>query len=452
MTLTRPGSRSARTAWRAALAPLLLASVLAGIGSADTAPGDGAKLVQSVIDALKKPDVAGAVAKLEAGPEIDGLSARPDLVHVLCDRAYRYDSVDSDAAARQKLAARLVRLASATIEKAPNDDKARWAMAESLVLRERAGPKTGPEPWTQAADLLEKVHAGHPADALPLVYAVGMLLEASYAEQDQILQLTGRAETLAKKALDAQKDSPTIAMAVASSQFWAARTLITANRKYARTDLKDSLDSLKAFALKDLPQLDVATAWNDQVSFGKSNGFVLPERFVTSSRTTLDQSLTFDLPVSSKWTFTQIASTETTPGYDYVTEVGADGKRRRQVLFRRYAWNQKYLFEGSNYIGGDNVKSIAQGLLAMTAARSFAPGVQQSAPSRKPFCKELDGFTFDVKGKTQGEGSEAVHVFAYVVRGRNQACYAVLVYCFDKDDEPGPEMENLVMSLREPDK
>ena len=47
--------------------------------------------------------------------------------------------------------------------------------AESLALQ-IAGRYAGAEAWTEAADLLEKIHAGHPKDALPLSYAVSFLL------------------------------------------------------------------------------------------------------------------------------------------------------------------------------------------------------------------------------------------------------------------------------------
>ena len=80
---------------------------------ADTVPVDDAHRVQSVIDALKAGDVAAALEKLGEGPKIDALAARPDLVYVLCDRAFRFDGVKPEPRTRKLLADRLFGLAMA---------------------------------------------------------------------------------------------------------------------------------------------------------------------------------------------------------------------------------------------------------------------------------------------------------------------------------------------------
>lgn len=437
-----------RIARNAALAAALLA-VSAGAAHAAAEPAD-AQRVQAVIDCLKAGDVPGAVAKLGEGAQVDVLAGQPDLVHVLCDRAFRYDAPKADAAARRTLSSRLVALATAASAAAPDDDRTRWALAEAIVLRERTGPRTGHEAWTQAADLLEKVHAAHPADGLPLSYAVSFLLEGACTDPDATMPLSNRSEALAKKAMESQKDSPTLALTIGATQFWAARTLLPTNKKYARAQLRAALDTLKPFAAKKSPATEIATIFNDALSFGTVNGFQMQERFVMSPKTTLDGTLVFDLPVSSHWSVATVAATDEQPAYDYVNEVDAAGGRLRQVLFRRYAWNQQYTFEGTVPCGGDNVKSIAQGLQALSAARVFAAGAATPAPARKPFCKAFDGFSFEVKGVTAGEKGEPLHLYGFVVRGGDQACYAALVYVYGKDDTESPMVEALVASLREP--
>jgi hypothetical protein len=435
------------TSWLAAAA----LAVCAATASAETVVTEDAQRVQGVIDLLKSGDVPGAVTKLGDAPQLAG---KPDLVYVLCDRAFRYDSHKADPDARRALSARLVDLATSAAAAAPGDDRLRWALAESIVLRERAGPRVGPEAWGQAADLLEKVHAAHPQDGLPLSYAVSFLLEGACTDEDAAIALANRADTLARRALDAQKDSPTLAVTLATTQLWAARTLFAARHKLARVETKAALESLRAFTSKRAPVLEAATVWNDAVVFGQTNVFGLPERLVMGQRTTLDASLAFDVPVSSRWSFQTVAATEQAAAYDYVTEVGADGARRRQVLFRRYAFNRQYTFETPVPCGGDNVRSIAQGLEAQSAARVFAAGATTVSATRKPFCKSLDGYAFEVKGHAAGEKGakgDPLHLYGFVVKGKNQACYAVLVYVYGKSDELGIEMDAVINSLKEPD-
>lgn len=428
---------------------------LAAVARAETAPSDDAKRVQAVIDVLKAGDVSAAVAKLGQGAQIAALASHADLVHVLCDRAFRYDNQKAAIDARRTLAARLVELATAAQTASPDDDRARWALAEAVVLRERAGPPVGAEAWTQAAELLEKVHAAHRSDGLPLAYAVAFLLEGACSVPESALPLSERADDLARKAMASQKDSPTLALAVASSQFWAAKTLVAAKPKIAKTELKATLDTLRPFATRAAPTVEIGTAFNDAVSFGRASGFVLPDNFVATPKTTLDGTLQFDLPISSRWNVQTVAATSDAPAYDYVTELAADGTRRRQILFRRYAWNLRYTFVGPNPVGGDNVRALTQGLEAMSAAHAFAAGATQSTPQKRSCSKALEGYVFDVRGTSAsdaGAPSEPMRLFAYVMRGHSLACYAALVYVYGKDEDLDPEMEALIAGLREPEK
>ena len=430
-----------------------VAAVLACAGStwADTAVGDDAKHVQTVIDFLKAGNVPAAVAKLGTGPNVDALTSHPDLVHVLCDRAFRFDSEKANAAARQTLATRLFDLATATAAKAPDDDRTRWALSEAIVLRERTGPRTGVQAWTQAADLLEKVHDSRPRDGLPLSYAVSYLLEGACTDTDAATSLVNRAEVLTKKAADAQRDSPTLAITLGTSNLWAARTLVATNKKASRVALKVAIETLKPFSYRKVPLQDAATIYNDAVVFGLNSAFGLPDRLSLTPRTALEGRLGLDIPCSTRWSLTEVAATEEVPAYEYVTEVDAAGKRLRQMIFRRYAAGQQYTFESTVPCGGDNVRSITQGLQAMSAVRVFAPGAATPPPGRKNFCKALDGYSFEVKGQSL-EGGEPAHLYGYVVRGHDQACYAALVYVYGKDDVLGPEMEAVVYSLRDPER
>lgn len=429
----------------------LAAATLAGTAvAADATPE--AQRVQGVIDLLKKGDVPAAVGKLGDGTQIQPLAADAYLVQVLCDRAYRYDNAKADATARRTLAARLVDVATAANAAAPADDRARWALAEAVVLRERAGPRTGVAAWTQAIDLLEKVHAGKPGDGLPLVYAVSMALEGACADADAASALSNRADALAKKALEGQRDSATLAVSIGTSQLWAARTIWPANHKVARGQVKSALDTLRPFATKKAPATDAAGLYNDVVEFGMANELGFPDHLVTASHVVVDGRLMLDVPVSPRWSVTQVAATDEQPAYEYVTEVDAAGKRLRQVIFRSYSWSQQYTFESAVPCGGDNVKTIAQGLQDMAAARIFSQGAKTPAPARKPFCKELDGYAFEASGQTSEETPEPLHLYGYVVRGRDQTCYAALVYVYGKDEALGPGMATLVASLRPPER
>lgn len=447
----RARRRRTLRAFAAAWIALWAFTAAAGVSHAADEP---AQRAQSVVDALRAGDVASAVERLGDPAGSDGIAARSDLVHVLCDRAYRYDRPTTDTAARRALASRLLALATDAAGRAPDDDRARWALSEALVLHERAGPRTGPAAWTRAADLLKQVHAKKPGDGLPLAYAVGFLLEGAAAEPEAAVPLADRAEALARAALDGQRDAPTLAVSIATSQFWGARTLLAANRKVAKDVLRATFESLRRFACKGKPVLEAATIWNDAVSFGRRSGFVLPEKFACAERVTLDGALRLDVPVSSRWRFETVAAADEQPSYDYLTESDSAGRRLRQILFRRFAWGRTYTFESSNPVGGDNVKSIAQGLQAMFVARVLAPGATAPSPSRKPFNRSMDGFVFETRGRAateSGEPGEPLRIQGCVMRGHSQACYAALVYDFTQDEEPSPEIEAILASLREPD-
>jgi hypothetical protein len=431
-----------------------LGTLLAATAAAADTALDDAKHVQAVIDSLRAGDVSAAVAKLRAGPSADALAAKPHLVHVLCDRAFRFDSQSAPIDARRALAASLFEIATKACEAQPSDDRPRWGLAEAIVLRERS-TRSGPDAWGQAADLLEKIHAGRPGDALPLGYAVSCLLEGACCEDNATSSLAERADSLARRAMESQKDSATLAVTIASSQFWCAKTLLPTNKRVAKNELKASLDTLRPFATRPNPPLAAATAYNDAVAFARVSGFVLSDRFVDFTRATLSNSIQIDVPVSSRWSFQTVAATGDQAAYDYVTEMSPDGKRTRQVLFRRYAWGSPYTFEESNPVGGDNCRGIAHGLQEQLVKRVFAPGAKGPAPSRCSIPKSLDGYSFDVRGATpaaDGAASEPLRLRVYVLRGSAKACYALLVYVYGKDDELGPEIEHLVASLREVEK
>jgi len=437
-------------------AAVTVVAALAGAAlAADATPE--AQRVQAIIDLLKKGDATAAVAKLGEGPTLQSLASDPYLVQVLCDRAFRFDNAKADAGVRRTLAGRLVELATAANTAAPADDRTRWALAEAVVLRERAGPATGAAAWAQAVELLEKIHAGHAGDGLPLVYAVSFALEGACADADAALAMSNRADALAKKAMEGQKDSATLAVSIGASQLWAARTIWPANRKVSRNQVKSALETLRPFATRKSPPVDAAGLWNDAVEFGLVSEMGLPERIVTTPHLVLDGRLLLDVPVSPRWSLTTVPGTDEQPAYEYVTEVDASGNRLRQVIFRSYSWSQQYTFENPVPCGGDNVKTIAVGLQEMAAARIFAPGATTPAPARRPFCKELDGYAFEAAGKTAtgptpDEQPEPLHLYGYVVRGRDQTCYAALVYVYGKDDRLGNGMATLVASLRPPER
>jgi hypothetical protein len=444
--------------FQARLAAVTVVAALAGAAlAADATPE--AQRVQTVIDLLKKGDAAAAIAKLGEGPALLCLSSDPYLVQVVCDRAFRFDSAKADADLRRTLAARLLELAKAANTAAPADDRTRWALAEAYVLTARANPETGAMGCDMAATLLEKVYAGHPGDSLPLVYAASFTLEGACAcaDPNSVLALSNRADALAKKAMDGQRDSATLAVSIGTSQLWAARTIWPANHKVSRNQVKSALETLRPFATRKSPAVDAAGLWNDAVEFGLVSEMGLPERIVTAPHLVLDGRLLLDVPVSPRWSLTTVPGTDEQPAYEYVTEVDASGTRLRQVIFRSYAWNQQYTFENPVPCGGDNVKTIALGLQEMSAARIFAPGATTPAPARRPFCKELDGYAFEAAGKTAAgptpeEQPEPLHLYGYVVRGRDQTCYAALVYVYGKDDRLGTGMATLVASLRPPER
>lgn len=449
---------------RRLLRGLAVAALLFGAQVAASAQQEdaAAKRVQAAIDALRTGDAVAAVTALGSDDEVTALGSRLDLLYVLADRAYRYDQPVAKSAeqtrldARRTLATRLFDLSAAAAKTAdPADERAKWVLAESIILKERAGLGTGPESWVQAAELLQQVYAKKQDDALPLVYAISFLLEGACADPDSANGLTGKATAISQKVADRKEETPTIAVAVAQSHLWAARNLVGTGKKLARDQVRDAFASLKRYAVRKVPILEAATVWNDAVTWAKRADYVFTERYVTDTRDTLNGILEIELPVSSRWHLLTVPETEQTPAYDYVTQTSADGKPLRQIIFRRYIWGQTYTFDGPNTVGGDNVKSIAQGLQAMFASRVVKASGTLSPPARKPFHRDLDGYVFEVEGKavaSAGEGATPLRVEGYVVRGHEQACYAILVYDYSGEPGTAPEIEAFVAGIKEAEK
>ncbi len=442
---TRPlrGSRRCRAALVAAAVLLLSARGLAD------GPEDRA---QAVIDALRGGKTAAVLATLEPEAATKEIGARPALAHVILDRAYRLDGqLVAAVEERRALAERLGKLAETAHAAHPEDDRTRWALALSLVLRERAGPRTGAEAWTRAADLLVDVYGRTPGEGEALAYALSFLLEGACADESARHKLQKRADTLARRALRRHRESAALAQTLAASYLWAARTLAPQQRKASKQALRYALDLLRPHVRVETPDLEPASLFNDAVTFGKTSKFVMREAYVTLPAQALEGALVFDVPVSKHWFVRDVPSTEETPGYVYVTETDAAGSRVRQLLFRRYFWGSEYAFGDSGTVKGDNVKKIVRGLQGLAAETTFAPGARTPKIAKHKLTRDLAGHAFKIRGKTRGESPEPLCVLGHGVRGSHQATLVVLVYVYDGTESLGPELEALLESLREPE-
>lgn len=405
-----------------------------------------------MVDALRGGDVARAGELLGSDGVAAGLPARPDLVHVLCDRAYRCDDAFRAASpvARRGLAASLLAIAEAAHAAVPDDTRGSWALAHALVLRERAGPPEGAAAWLRAADLLEDAHARIPGAGEALGYAVTFLLEGAVLEPDDQHGLIKRAAALSREAQREHEGADRLALTLASSHLWAARTLLPDNRKTAKAALQTVFSQLERFAEADLPHREVAALWNDAVTLDAEARFALRKRYVTAPAGALGGALVFDVPVAPRWTVTRVPATAESAAYVYVTQTDASGAPLRQLLFRSYTWGYGYTFTGPNEVKGDNVKNLARGLRDLSAERVFAPGPEVGDVRKDRVGRDLVGQSFRVSGCEAGEEGGPLTLHGWCVRGGHQASYGVLVYVYAEGGELDAEMLSVLESLREP--
>ena len=210
-----------------------------------------------------------------------------------------------------------------------------------------------------------------------------------------------------------------------------------------------TFDVLKPLVDRDLPAAHAAGLWNDAVSLDADAGFALKKRYVTLSAAALGGDVVFDVPVSARWTVTEVPETEDYGAYVYVSEADAAGAPRRQLIFRRYAWGMRYSFAGPNEVNGDNVKKIAEGLREVSVERLFAPGAKSAPAKKSKLSRHFSGRSFRIEGQAVGEGGGPLTVYGYVVRGDHQETFGFLVYVYGEDRELGPEMEAVIASLEE---
>jgi len=424
-----------------------------GDEAGDATADDIGEHAQDVIEALREGDVSAALLVLDAGDMASELAGRPALVHVLCDRAYRLDEVCSAApgAERIRLSGRLLGIAERTHAAAPEDARAQWALAHALVLRERTGPAEGPAAWGRAADLLEQAHTASPAGGEALGYAITFLLEGAALEPGEQHALQKRASSIARAALRSHPDSVTLATTIASAHTWASRMLVSKNRRAAKASLVTSFDALRKHVKADLPIAAAAARWNEAVTLDARSGFALRERYVTAPASALGGDVVFEVPVSPRWTVTEVPETEEYGAYVYVTQLGASGAPLRQLLFRRYTWGMRYVFAGPNDVNGDNVKKIAEGLQVVSAGRVFAGGAKSGPVKKAKVGKKFAGRSFRISGKALGDEGGPLTLIGHLVRGDHQESFGFLVYVYDAGGEVGPEMESVLRSLEEYD-
>ncbi len=420
--------------------------------------GDLSETAQDAIDALRAGDAAQAVAVLSPDDVGRALAADPALLHVVCDRAWRYEDASRAAGddARRGLSARLLALAESAATAAPRDPRACWSLAHALVLRERTGPRAGAAAWLRAAAALETADHEAPGGGEALGYAVTFLLEGACTESADQHALLKRAAEICRDAARAHGDSVTLAATLGSAHLWAARTLLATNRKLAKSELQAAFEVLEKPAKASLPNEAAASLWNDGVTLDRTAGFALRERYVTLPETVLDGALVVDLPIGSRWVLTRVPESDEQAAYEYVTEIGDDGRALRQLIFRRYVWGRSYSLAGPNQVNGDEVKNIAKGLQALTVERLFAPGARAPSPQkggvgRDRQGKDLAGQVFEVTGSSAGEDSGPLAVRGYCVRGSRQASLAVLVYVFGGYGTLDPETEAVLAALHEPE-
>ncbi len=409
---------------------------------------------QDIVDALRRGDVQAAVSLLEDPSLTSDLADRPALVHVLCDRAYRFD--DACAAApptsRMLLATVLMEVAEDTRASAAEDPRAAWALANALVLRERSGLAQGAASWLRAADLLVEAHAATPGAGEALGYAVTFLVEGAALAEPSRHELLKRAGAIATDLRRKHRDAVGSAAMVASAQLWAARTFLADDRRAAKAAVGEVFDCLRPFTRKgDDVAADTAALWNAAVTIGLERRYALREGYVTRTASALSGALLLDVPVSPQWTVTEVPETEDADAYVYVTQTDAEGETLRQILFRSYQWGLLYPFDGPNDVNGDNVKGLARGLQAISLERVFGAAARTAAPKKGKFGDGISGYQFSISGLTAGEEGRALSLHGYCGRGGRQSTHVVLIYVYAEGGALDVETEALLASIREPD-
>jgi hypothetical protein len=414
---------------------------------------DLAERTQDAIDALRSGDVPAAVAVLDDPSVGDALVARPALVHVLCDRAFRCDDAFRAApvAARRTLSAALLDIAERAHTATPDDSRGLWALSHALVLNERAGPARGGDAWLRAAELLEDAYERAPGGGEALGYAVTFLVEGAVLEPDDEHALMKRAGALAKLAQRHHKAAPALATTIASAHLWGAGALLERNRKAAKSALQIVFGQLEPHVDRNLPRGAVPALWNDAVTLDATARFALRRRYVTVPAEALGGAVVFDVPVSPRWTVTHVPKTEEAPAYVYVTQTDAAGAPLRQLLFRSYRWGYSYPFVGPNEVKGDNVKNLARGLRDVSAERVFGQGADRVDVRKSRVGRGFVGQSFRVSGSSLGDEPAPLALHGYCVRGDHQVSFGFLVYVYGGDGEIDAEMESVLAGMREPE-
>lgn len=397
--------------------------------------------VSKAVSALASGDPAPALTLLESRAAAEILSDTQRL-HVLADRAWRYEPrcLDAPAQTRRDLAERLILRTTTAAGKAPDDAHATWALALALVLGERAGVGTGPDAWERAADLLVELPADAAQRRQALGYAITFLIEGGVAEKGHRRGLFGRADKLARSP-----EAVGMEASCAEVNLWAAGVLLDGQRSYAKDRTKATLDLLRDAAHGEPPDEEAATLWNDTVVFADDEGFALKERFVTRPELVLDGALVLEVPRSSRFLVTDGSRAADR----YVTELDGEGMPVRQLLFRRYEFGTDHAFVGPNRVGGDNAKKIAEGLRDLATLQILGGDADTSKIKRADLTRDLDGWSFSIAGTTRELEPRALRVEGWCGRGQRQATYGVLLYLYGEETEIGTAMQSVLDSITE---
>ncbi len=433
---------------------LLLAAqpALAADGD-DDADIDIDATVQLAIDAVAEGDLAAATRALRTDGAADALAGRPQLLHVLLDRVYRFDDqvADADEAERTALVSCLQSAAATAAGGDADSTTSKWVAAHATMLGERHGEPRGQAGYLAAAALVEQIWKAAPGDGDAGAFGVTFLIEGMCSVRDDGGALGRAAKQLTRRLLAKHAKSDRLARSLAGSYFWGAEVTLEPDRKTAKGMLKQTFDVLERHATCDEPQPDTAVLWNQAVTFARRSGFAMRRKYITDQSLALGGRLCFDVPRVPHWIVSEVAETDDTPGYVYVTEVTPSGERRAQLIFRRYIWGLEYPF-GEVTVNGDNVKRLVRALQDLAAEQVFEGGGKRSKIGKAKLSSDLSGSSFQISGETRDDDPEPLQVHGYVVRGHNQASFAVLAYVYDDEDaDLGPELESVLASMKETD-
>jgi hypothetical protein len=400
----------------------------------------GRAIAQAIIRNVGLPEVVKGLV-----PEaVDELATEPAVAREICEAAARY--VYRAPSARtdwEPLVERIVALGHATMERTPDDGDAVRACAEAELCRVRLARNldkpTKTEEWVAVAELFLKAHGVEADEGKPMERAAKVLWEAAEAPGVDRAALRERAVKTCEEGTKQYPQSAYMRGLLYRHRLESIEVQLGADRRAAQKAMSDYLLELRAAMGTKTPEMVVATAYNDAVSFARSTkGLDVKADFITRTLSVAAANLKVEIPVSERWDYEE----------GRIRQYDREGDLVRSFFFDVYSWNTNY-YIGQTQFGGDNLKGLAQ-LDEMNAEEVVVKITKRKKPARRRFNRKFpSAIYFEVSGLD--DGGDFLKYTSYYVKTEKRVSVQVAMLEFKEVKDLDPEAELVVDSFREPD-